>query len=213
MARVTGSRCWRAQAQGSRSAAISPATRCDTRAAITGELASITLQDAIELDYPDDVADITICSEVLEHVKDYGREQDLLTELSRITKPGGLLVLATPNIEVSPGHGFSFEELARLLSANYSKHVLFENKVYLDESSRAAYGARLAVRAVGLLSPADVVVSDTTRTVGPSGELLDVIPKREGTVASQQLELDRYTVETPLLHNTHSFVAVCVNAS
>jgi 2-polyprenyl-3-methyl-5-hydroxy-6-metoxy-1,4-benzoquinol methylase len=173
-------------------------------------LASITQQNAIELSYRGAVADVTICSEVIEHLKDYQREQDLLTELNRITRPGGVIILATPNVEVSPGHGLSFTELSSLLTTNYPQHVLFENRVYLDSSSRRAYEARLEVGAVGLLSIADVVVSDTPQTVAASGELCDVIPKREGVVAPPRLYLGQYALDTQLLHNTHAFVAVCV---
>lgn len=49
----------------------------------------------------DDTFDYILCSEVIEHM-----EQDpmfLLSELNRVLKPGGLLILTTPNIASSAG--------------------------------------------------------------------------------------------------------------
>lgn len=51
--------------------------------------------DAPRLPYKDDVFDATACLDVLEHVRD---PRHLLQELARVLKPGGVLVLTTPNI-------------------------------------------------------------------------------------------------------------------
>jgi SAM-dependent methyltransferase len=155
-----------------------------------GAVATITRQDAVELAYEDDVADVAICSEVLEHVKDYGRERRLLRELARITRPGGLVILSTPNLEVSPGHGFDYHELLALIDDCFERALLFENRLWLDDSSRRAYEARRAQGAVGLLSSCAV---DGGKPSSPS---------------VGRVPLGPYTVDTSRLHNTHSFVVV-----
>jgi SAM-dependent methyltransferase len=55
------------------------------------------------------VADIAICSEVVEHLTD---DLDALREIHRVLRPGGVLILATPN----PGNLLS--RMARLLRAS-----------------------------------------------------------------------------------------------
>jgi SAM-dependent methyltransferase len=47
------------------------------------------------LPYPDGAFDLVTCSEVVEHLENY---RVLLREAHRVTKPGGLLVLTTPNV-------------------------------------------------------------------------------------------------------------------
>ncbi len=47
------------------------------------------------LPYPDGAFDLVTCSEVVEHLENY---RALLREAHRVTKPGGLLVLTTPNV-------------------------------------------------------------------------------------------------------------------
>jgi SAM-dependent methyltransferase len=64
-----------------------------------------TLQQAA---YPDGYFDIVTASEVIEHVSD---PADVLKEISRVLKPGGLLWMTTPN-----GNGLS----ARLLGKDWS---------------------------------------------------------------------------------------------
>ena len=50
--------------------------------------------DATRLDFPDASFDKVLCSEVIEHIPDAPRA---LEEIRRILKPGGSLVLSTPN--------------------------------------------------------------------------------------------------------------------
>src|SRR5262245_42856176 len=46
------------------------------------------------LDYPDSRFDLVFCSEVIEHMTS---PEVLVTEMNRVLKPGGVLVLSTPN--------------------------------------------------------------------------------------------------------------------
>ena len=67
-----------------------------------------TIQFTIDLrDFPNGLFDVTITSEVLEHLKEYGAENEAVKELKRVRREGGLLVIATPNSEMLPDHGFS----------------------------------------------------------------------------------------------------------
>ena len=48
-----------------------------------------------ELPWPENTFDCVVCCEVIEHIVDTDR---LLSELKRVLKPGGVLVLSTPNL-------------------------------------------------------------------------------------------------------------------
>lgn len=51
------------------------------------------LMDVTNLEFPNDQFDKVLCVEVLEHIKD---DQKVITEIARVLKPNGLLVLSTP---------------------------------------------------------------------------------------------------------------------
>lgn len=55
---------------------------------------ALRVGDATSLDFPDASFDKVLCSEVIEHIPDAPRA---LREMHRILKPGGSLVLSTPN--------------------------------------------------------------------------------------------------------------------
>ncbi len=55
---------------------------------------ALQVGDATNLDFPDASFDKVLCSEVIEHIPDTPRA---LREMRRILKPGGSLVLSTPN--------------------------------------------------------------------------------------------------------------------
>ena len=54
----------------------------------------LSVGDALNLPFADDSFDRLICSEVLEHIPDY---QGALTEIWRITKPGGRIGISVPH--------------------------------------------------------------------------------------------------------------------
>lgn len=73
--------------------------------------------------FPDGTYDLVVCSEVLEHVEPW---QEVVDNIARVLKPGGLLVLTTPNdpgqfsvLDEYAGHvrRFGWEELQSGLGA------------------------------------------------------------------------------------------------
>ena len=88
--------------------------------------------DAVELKFQDSTFDVIVSFEVIEHIVDFRR---YLREIARVLKPGGIVVLSTPNREkVSPdgqagirGHirEFSAEEFRKLLSAHFAEVTMF----------------------------------------------------------------------------------------
>lgn len=154
--------------------------------------------------YRDAQLDVAITSEVLEHVKEYGKEQVAVSELLRVTKPGGVIVLATPNTELLPGHGFSFDEMDELLRRNFATYALFENALAPpDPVRRQEWDRRVATRRTG------VVVSqaiDLSETVLLGGRLPEV---KIGAPPGVH-QLGGLAIDTSLLHNTHSWIAVAI---
>lgn len=93
-----------------------------------GKYAKFSTQSITDMkNYKNDTFDITISSEVLEHIKEYNKEELAITELKRITKPKGLIIIGTPNSEMLGNHGFSFDEIDKLAKKHFSKFVIFEN--------------------------------------------------------------------------------------
>ncbi len=56
------------------------------------------------LPLPDDEFDAILCFETVEH---FPRPERLVTELARVTKPGGTLILTTPNLLWEPVHALA----------------------------------------------------------------------------------------------------------
>lgn len=77
--------------------------------------------------FQDQYFDISISSEVLEHIKEYKKEDDAIKELKRITKKNGLIIIGTPNSELSGDHGFYFHEIDELFKRHFKRFLIFEN--------------------------------------------------------------------------------------
>ncbi len=56
--------------------------------------ADIKVGNLVDTQYPNDKFDVIICTEVIEHMIKY---QQALTEMKRILKPGGILIITFPN--------------------------------------------------------------------------------------------------------------------
>lgn len=75
------------------------------------------------LPFPDASFDTVISFQVIEHVR---RDRELIAEIRRVLRPGGLLIISTPNIKMSltrnPWHvrEYTAEEFAQLLEREFS---------------------------------------------------------------------------------------------
>ena len=83
--------------------------------------------DALTLPFPDESFDAVVCSEVLEHLPDYG---DAIDEIVRVLRPGGSLGVSVPR--------YGPERLCWLLSPEYHRveggHVRIFRRSELDRA-------------------------------------------------------------------------------
>jgi ubiquinone/menaquinone biosynthesis C-methylase UbiE len=81
--------------------------------------------DGVKIPLADKSVDIVITFETIEHIKDYKK---FLSESKRVLKPGGMMVVSTPNeLEFAEGnhfhlHEFEYDELKSLLH-DYFKNI------------------------------------------------------------------------------------------
>lgn len=174
-----------------------------------GQYAEFNIQTCTNLKlYGHDSFDITVCSEVLEHLKEYSMEDITLEEIRRVTKNNGLIILVTPNSELLGKHGFSFAELSSLLNRHFQSFVTFENAlVPFNPDSRRKWKERLTNNKTGVIVSEDINLSETVLppNVEESGILL-----KEG-ISAGTYKLKNIDINTKLLHNTHSFAVIIVN--
>jgi SAM-dependent methyltransferase len=154
--------------------------------------------------YQDSVVDVTICSEVLEHVKEYGAEEKAVGEVKRITRHGGLIILGTPNSEMLGDHGFSFEEIERLLGANFSQFCIFENAFVPSGKARDLWNGRVREGKLGVIISQNIDLSESVWTDPGAPEV------KKGLWAGRYYFCG-YEIDTTLLHNTHSWVIIAIN--
>ncbi|MGA2320243.1 MAG: class I SAM-dependent methyltransferase [Solirubrobacteraceae bacterium] len=152
----------------------------DARSSFSGSAREFSLADLHQLPFEDSTFDLAVCFEVIEHVED---QQQAITELRRVLRPGGLLAISSPNRDVYPPgnphhtHEFVPEELAQVLTSEFANVKLYRQSAWLaaailnDEQSRAVgIEAELMLRVVkiGSVEPGDEVF---TVALASNGEL------------------------------------------
>lgn len=99
-----------------------------------GDPADFLVGDLLNLPCKDDSFDLITCFETIEHVADPGRGLD---ELRRVLRPGGVLLLSSPNRDVYiPGnpfhlHEYTPDELEDALSARFAQVRLLRQQNHL----------------------------------------------------------------------------------
>lgn len=148
--------------------------------------------------------DLVTCSEVLEHIKEYGREREALIQLRNVMKPGGMLVLGTPNDEMLPNHGFSFREMEDLLKEVFSQYLILENALLPPSQRLHLWESRLAAGDTGFCVAQEINFDETVSDEAISSEICK--PGRE----AGEFEYNGIKVNTQNLHNTHSWVVLAM---
>lgn len=166
----------------------------------TFDVCSIVDMSQIE----DNSSDITINSEVLEHIKEYNMEQKAIDELKRITKNNGLIIIGTPNTELSNDHGFSYDEIKGLFSKNFSHYCVFENAFIPFGEFKKLWAKRLDGKNTGVIISELINIEESCI---PDG----CIPELKHGLEAGTYNFENYKIDTKLLHNTHSLVIVAIN--
>jgi 2-polyprenyl-3-methyl-5-hydroxy-6-metoxy-1,4-benzoquinol methylase len=169
-----------------------------------GDLARFSIQSITDLNhYEDDTFDVVISSEVLEHIKEYSKEDLAVNEVRRITKSGGVIVFGTPNTEMLTDHGFSHAEIDALMSRHFEKYCIFENALVPFGESRKLWEQRLAKKQTGVMVAQAIHL---TETVLPES----VVPELKKGINPGIYQLNGLQINTKILHNTHSWIIVAI---
>jgi 2-polyprenyl-3-methyl-5-hydroxy-6-metoxy-1,4-benzoquinol methylase len=167
-----------------------------------GDAADFSIQGITDMAlFSDGQFDLVVCSEVLEHVKEYGKEHQALAEIRRITRPDGVVVLGTPNSEMLGDHGFSFLEINTLMCEYFSQYCIFENALVPFGSWKHDWAQRLAEGQTGVIVSQTI---DLAETVLPDDDAAEI----KAGIPAGVYQLGDLAIDTTRLHNTHSWAIV-----
>ncbi len=170
-----------------------------------GDVAEFSVQGITDMNlFSDGQFDLVVCSEVLEHIKEYGKEHQALAEIRRIARPDGVVILGTPNSEMLGDHGFSFFEIDALMREHFSQYCIFENALVPFGTSKNDWAQRLAEGQTGVIVSQAI---DIVETVLPDEGVAEI---KEGIPAGVY-HLGDMAIDTTRLHNTHSWAIVARN--
>lgn len=170
-----------------------------------GKYAQFSVQNITDLkEYADNMFDVSVSSEVLEHIKEYQMEGITLDEIKRVTKPGGLIIIGTPNNEIVEDHGFSYEEINNLFKKRFSKFCIFENALTPFDERKSLWKKRFANKKTG------IIVSELINFQEIA--LIDHhTPEIKKGIKAGKFKFGNYQINTKLLHNTHSWLIMAIN--
>jgi 2-polyprenyl-3-methyl-5-hydroxy-6-metoxy-1,4-benzoquinol methylase len=146
---------------------------------------------------------LVVCSEVLEHIKEYNKESLALKELKRVMAPNALLVLGTPNNEMLPDHGFSYYEIKNLFDSHFDKYWIIENALVPFKKNKRLWEDRLLSSSVGKIFNQDINLNETVLPRNCHVQLKKGIP-------SGKTQFYNKVVETSSLHNSHSWIILAM---
>ncbi|MDO3642233.1 bifunctional 2-polyprenyl-6-hydroxyphenol methylase/3-demethylubiquinol 3-O-methyltransferase UbiG [Mucilaginibacter sp. L3T2-6] len=96
---------------------------------------SFEIMDATSLPFKDAFFDVIVSLETIEHLIEYRK---MLSEFGRVVKPGGTVIISTPNIKISSPDGniinpfhtqeFTYEELNDILRAEFATVDIYGQK-------------------------------------------------------------------------------------
>jgi 2-polyprenyl-3-methyl-5-hydroxy-6-metoxy-1,4-benzoquinol methylase len=167
-------------------------------------IAEFSVQSITDMNlYHNDQFDLIICSEVLEHIKEYGMEDQAVKEINRITRPSGIIIIGTPNSELQGDHGFSFEEMEALMKKHFTHYCIFENALAPFGSSKELWERRLSEGRTGVIVTQTINLDETDL---PN----KVMPQLKKGIPAGIYCVDSVQVNTMLLHNTNSWAVVAI---
>lgn len=167
-----------------------------------GKIAEFSIQGITDLNqYSDNFFDVTTCAEVLEHIAEYGMEGKALSELKRITKKNGVVIVSTPNNEIVEDHGFSFKQIVSLFDKYFDNYCIFENALLPVGKRKNLWLGRLKEGKVGIVISELLDESEVAILHG-------IKPEFKTGLKAGRYKFNKLNIDTRLLHNTHSWIII-----
>jgi SAM-dependent methyltransferase len=161
--------------------------------------------------FPDASFDAVVCLELIEHVQDYAA---VMKEMHRLLKPDGILILSTPNKDVtSPGretpihdfhvHEFAIPELRDLCQRYFAEVELFSQENPFEKSRRI----------VRWLMALDFLRLRKLFSRRAKDRMKDRMREKMGETVQEKPELGRWAVIPGANPNCRDIVVVCRKAT
>ena len=152
--------------------------------------------------YEGDRFDLITCSEVLEHIKEYGKERDTLLGLRKLMNSNAILVVGTPNDEMLPDHGFSYGEIDSLFGSLFDNYLIIENSLLPPSKRLHLWEKRLSAGNTGLCFRQNINFEETV-----SDKAISSAECKDG-IDSDEIEVNGINISSATLHNTHSWIVI-----